>query len=160
MSSPLPNRSRLELAMKDLVLVGPILMVGGIFVVSTQSGNWHGPGSHFTLELAFLTFLFSLLFAWHRGKQAAAERLRAMELGWRQPERLGSLTDRPEHGDRRDHDAVGPVRHRLAGKLVPPRPLNPDLERASLLGMTILICGTILLLRATFLVVGPLRASE
>lgn len=147
--------------MKDLVLVGPILMVGGIFVVSTQSGNWHGSGSHFTLELAFLTFLFSLLFAWHRGKQAAAERLRAMELGWRQPEGAASSPISRSTVTTGIMMPLGLLGIAWLASSSRPDLSTPIWSAASLLGMTTLICGTILLLRQPSLLSSPSeRRSE
>lgn len=133
--------------MKDIALVVPILIAGGTLLVSTQSTSWDNRHSDHTLELAFLAFLFGLLYAWHRGKQAAAERMRAMELGW-------------SHSDPRPSAPIGRGTVTI-GMMMPVCLLGvawlasssrPDLSTpiwsaASLLGMTTLVCGTILLLK-------------
>jgi hypothetical protein len=132
--------------MKDLALVGPILVVGGTLLVSVNwSTSHHNP--NLTQELVFLAFLLGLLLAWHRGKQSAAERLKAIELGWDVSECL------PSSSLNRSAVAVGigtPVSLLgLASMASSSRPelASPIWVSASLLGMTTLICGTILLLR-------------
>jgi hypothetical protein len=135
-----------ELPMKDLALVGPILVVGATLLVSV---NWSTsqPNLSLTQELVFLAFLLGLLFAWHRGKQSAAERLKAIELGWDVSEGL------PSSSLNRSAVAVGlgtPVSLvGLASMASSSRPelASPIWFSACLLGMTTLICGTILLLR-------------
>ncbi|WP_406695152.1 hypothetical protein V5E97_29355 [Singulisphaera sp. Ch08] len=133
--------------MKDIALVVPILIAGGTVLVSISSSSWNNGHPNHTQNLAFLAFLFGLLYAWHRGKQAAAERMKALELGWSPPSFSSS-------------SSIG--RGTLtAGMFMPVSLLGvawlasvsrPDLSTpiwsaASLLGMTTLICGTILLLR-------------
>lgn len=66
--------------MKDALLVGPILVVGGFLLNSLSWSNTRHERMR-EEELLFLGFLFLLLYAWYRGKQAVAARLRALELG-------------------------------------------------------------------------------
>ena len=134
--------------MKDVVLVAPILIAGGTFLISlADSSHHHRP--YYVQELVFLAFLLGLLYAWHRGQRLAAERLRALELGWVPAE--GFEPPRPE----RTLIATGAwtpvVLLGLASMAATTRPdLSPGIWVATiLLGMTTLICGTILILTMT-----------
>ncbi|SIO59026.1 hypothetical protein SAMN05444166_5899 [Singulisphaera sp. GP187] len=132
--------------MKDVVLVVPILIAGATMLAATQSRPWQATPGYHTPELAFLAFLFGLLFAWHRGKQSAVERMKAMDLGW------NLAADSPASSPRRS--VVGFVMLMpasligVAGLASSNQPnfSFPIWSAASLLGVTSLICGTILLL--------------
>ncbi|AGA27508.1 hypothetical protein [Singulisphaera acidiphila] len=142
--------------MKDVAFVVPILIVGGTLLIKSMSKT----DPFYTQELLFLAFLFGLLFLWHRGKQASAERMKALELGW-------DLADGPY--------SSSPARNVvIVGMLMPVSLLGlaclasssrPDLSgmiwfAASVLGMTTLICGTILLLRQPALPAAPERNRQ
>lgn len=141
--------------MKDVAFVVPILIVGGTLLTSMSKIH-----PSYTQELLFLAFLFGLLFLWHRGKQASAERMKALELGW-------DLADGPY--------SSSPARNvAIVGMLMPVSLLGlaclasssrPDLSgtiwfAASALGITTLICGTILLLRQSTLPSAPERHHQ
>jgi len=132
--------------MKDALLVGPILVVGAVLVNSLATASSRHE-SYRSEELVFMAFLFGLLYTWYRGKQTAAERLRALELGRELP---GVVPSWP----------VGRVIATLG--IGAPAVLvglawmaNSSQQRdasaiwftTSLLGVTTLVCGTILLLR-------------
>lgn len=131
--------------MRDVALVAPIIVTGGTILVAILDSH-RGPSSTFVPQLVFLGFLLGLLFAWHRGKQAAAERLRALELGWGPTETVG----RRAPAQRAITIGVAtPIvllcLAAIAGTVEPD--LSPGVWiTALLLGMTTLICGTVLLL--------------
>jgi len=133
-------------AMKDALLVGPILVVGGFLLSSLSSAD----SRHESMrgeQMVFLGFLFLLLFTWYRGKQSAAERLRALELGRTLPD-LGPVWS---VGKVVATVAIG-VPVALIGVIwttsfSPYRDSPAIWITTAFLGMTTLICGTILVLK-------------
>jgi len=132
--------------MRDALLVGPILVVGGFLLDSLSRATSRHESMH-AQELFFLGFLFVLLYAWYRGKQMAAERLRALELGRALPEPMAFWPAGKVVATVGVGGPVGLTALVWAVNSYPSRDPTSVWLAIALLGMTALVCGMIVLLK-------------
>jgi hypothetical protein len=138
--------------MRDAVVVGPVL-VAGAFALNGVSEAWSRPGANAGEYLAFLAVLAGVLLVWYRLKTKSAERMKALE--------LGRDRDRDRQAPAKA-DGLAPAAAAVALGVGGPAAVSlvawlttlttqgdPEIvwPISGLLGVTSVICGTVLLAR-------------
>lgn len=135
--------------MKDVVIVGPILLTGGVALEGLSHVGYR-PGTPTTEYIFLLALLIVVLLVWYRMKLGGAERMRALELGIGKPEPTPVATPKAS-----GPSAVGTLVGTPVGVagIAWMTCLTTRCEPAfvwsivGLLGVTAMVCGTFLLSR-------------
>ena len=141
--------------MKDAVVIGPVLIAGAFALNGVSEASYHGGTSAFEY-LLFLAFLGVVLLVWYRMKLRSSERMKALALG-RERDRAPAPREALSAGAAAVASnpstamvIAGPVGVSLFAWLTSlTTSSDPQFvwSVAGLLGVTSMVCGTVLLAR-------------